>query len=109
MSEQAFKLTTGDAMGLAGQQAGDSAQDMHTRLSQLIADMEEDHRAVSGNTLPAFRDARNDLTEAFNGLMRWCSQNGVDLSEGQQDAVTTDDEGQATFAAARTGLTINHV
>jgi len=107
LSDNSFKLTTANAMNIGAQQTSESAQSLHQRLQQLITDMEDDHRAVSGNTLPAFRTARDELNQAFDGLTRWCSKNGIELEEGHRDAVTTDDDTQATYRSAQTGLQIN--
>lgn len=107
MSDQKFTLTTADAMNIGAQQASDSSSDFGARLKTLMADMEMDHRAVAGTTLPAFREGQTQLNDAFAGLTRWCSMHGVQLGEGHQDAVNTDQDMQGTFHAAKTDLQIN--
>ena len=84
MNDQKFTLTTADAMNIGAQQASDSSSDLAARLRTLIADMEMDHRAVAGTTLPAFREGQQQLNEAFAGLTRWCSMHGVQLRAGHQ-------------------------
>jgi hypothetical protein len=100
MADHKFALTDGNAMKLAGDRAGASSEDIHARLHQLISDMEEDHKAVSGATLPAFRQARSELNNAINSLMRWAGLQSIDLAEGHQDAGVTDDEAASHYVKA---------
>lgn len=101
MAFHRFGLTSANAMKIGSEQVGSSSEDIHGRLHQLISDMEEDRHALSGMSLPAFREARRELNDAINSLMRWAGLQSIDLSEGHQDAATTDDEAASHYTSAR--------
>lgn len=93
-------LTEADALGKGGEELGTSSEGLYQRLNNLIQDMERDGESLQGNALAKFREARNELTQRFDELMTWCSNNGIRLNEGQREFTATDADSGDTFASA---------
>ncbi|RNL84373.1 hypothetical protein [Halostreptopolyspora alba] len=91
-------LTQADALSKGGEELGVESEGLYSQLNSLIQDMERDADSLQGNALAKFREARNELTNRFDELMNWCSNNGIKLNEGQQqvnwaDSTSGDDFG----------------
>lgn len=79
-----------DTLGSGGEQLAQESETIQRQMSQLIDDMSEDAKVLQGDALKEFNEAKRALTERFQELMSWCSQNGIKLNEGQSQFSTTD-------------------
>ncbi|WP_026118690.1 hypothetical protein [Nocardiopsis salina] len=72
-----------DSLSSGAEQLSLESDSIREQMSQLIDDMSEDAKVLQGSALKEFNDAKSSLTERFEELMSWCSQNGIKLNEGQ--------------------------
>ncbi|MCY9786321.1 hypothetical protein KIK06_20720 [Nocardiopsis sp. EMB25] len=93
-----------NALGTGGENLGQESDGLRTQMNQLIQDMSNDGDALQGQALNDFRAARNALTERFDELMTWCSQNGIKLNEGQQQFNITDQDSADDLSQAGNDL-----
>ncbi|ASU82050.1 hypothetical protein CDO52_03975 [Nocardiopsis gilva YIM 90087] len=93
-------LTQSDALSKGGEGLGESSEGLWQQLGRLIEDMDKDSHSLQGNALQKFRQARGELTQRFDELMTWCSNNGIKLNEGQKQVNTTDTESGDDFGSA---------
>ncbi|MBB4934236.1 hypothetical protein F4561_005056 [Lipingzhangella halophila] len=90
-------LTESDALSKGGEDLGVESEGLYSQLNNLIQDLERDADSLQGGALTKFREARNELTDRFEELMTWCSNNGIKLNEGQQQVNWTDNESGDDF------------
>ncbi len=93
-----------NSLALGGEQLGQESEGIRTQMNQLIQDMSNDADALQGEALARFREAREQLTERFDELMSWCSQNGIKLNEGQGQFNVTDSDSSSDFSQAGSDL-----
>lgn len=93
-----------NSLSQGGEQLGQESDGLRTQMNQLIDDMTNDADSLQGQALHDFREARGNLTERFNELMTWCSQNGIKLNEGQQQFNLTDNEASDDFSQSSSDL-----
>lgn len=93
-----------NSLATGGEQLGQESDGIRTQMNQLIQDMTNDADSLQGESLARFREAREQLTERFNELMTWCSQNGIKLNEGQQQFNVTDSDSSSDFSQAGSDL-----
>jgi len=85
-------------LGDASQGTLDQADVMGNDLFNLIADMENIPAALRGSAGDQFSAAGTALANCFDDLLRWCSENGMNLGEGSSMVSTADTEGSEIFA-----------
>ncbi|NYH52443.1 MULTISPECIES: hypothetical protein [Nocardiopsis] len=93
-----------NALSTGGENLGMESDGLRTQMNQLIQDMSNDGDSLQGQALNDFRQAREQLTERFDELMNWCSQNGIKLNEGQQQFNITDTDSAADLSQAGNDL-----
>ncbi|MFJ9555491.1 hypothetical protein ACIRPH_16875 [Nocardiopsis sp. NPDC101807] len=93
-----------NSLSTGGEQLGQESDGLRTQMNQLIQDMVNDADSLQGQALTDFRLAREQLTERFDELMTWCSQNGIKLNEGQQEFNVTDTDSSAEYSQAGNDL-----
>lgn len=104
MSSQHAGLENVNSLSQGGENLGQESDGLRTQMNQLINDMSGDADSLQGQALHDFREARSTLMERFNELMSWCSQNGIKLSEGQQQFNLTDNESSDDYSRSTNEL-----
>jgi hypothetical protein len=93
-----------NSLSTGGEQLGLESEGLRTQMNQLIDDMSNDADSLQGQALNDFRTARNSLTERFDELMTWCSQNGIKLNEGQAQFDITDNDSSDDYSQVGSDL-----
>lgn len=93
-----------DTLSSGGEQLAQESESIQRQMSQLIDDMSEDAKVLQGEALKEFNEAKRSLTERFEELMSWCSQNGIKLNEGQSQFNTADTDSSDVLGQSATDL-----
>lgn len=104
MSNEYIGLAQGDALGRGGERLGGESQNLLAQARSLRADMERAGDAVQGAGLSSLNGALRALMDHCEGLIRWCDDNGVKLTEAHGAVGATVRQTADDFDAAAAGL-----
>ncbi|MFB4319828.1 hypothetical protein [Actinomadura sp. 21ATH] len=104
MSNEFVGLTQGDALGRGGERLGGESQNLLAQAQSLRADMERAGDAIQGAGLSSLNGALRALMDHCEGLIRWCDDNGIKLTDAHTAVGSTVQRTVDDFDVAQAGL-----